>query len=82
MHNCLPSNGLGAASSIPSVVRGACEQPSALTTLAAGHLIGLELTIVPSIYFITAEKGGVARAKGVGEKEKKCTTEVLRRFRT
>ena len=25
--------------------------------------------------FITAEKGGVARAKGEGEKEKKCTTE-------
>ena len=25
--------------------------------------------------FITSEKGGVARAKGVGEKEKECTTE-------
>ena len=27
------------------------------------------------LYFITAEKGGVARAKGVREKEKECTTE-------
>ena len=31
---------------------------------------------VPDICcFITAEKGGVARAKGEGEKEKECTTE-------
>ena len=27
------------------------------------------------VYFITAEKSGKARAKGVGEKEKECTTE-------
>ena len=27
------------------------------------------------VCFITAEKGGVARAKGEGEKEKECTTE-------
>ena len=26
-------------------------------------------------FFMTAEKGGVARAKGVEEKEKECTTE-------
>jgi len=29
--------------------------------------------------FITAEKGGVARAKGEGEKEKECTTECKSR---
>ena len=27
------------------------------------------------IIFITAEKGGVASAKGVGKKEKECTTQ-------
>ena len=27
-----------------------------------------------NVLFITAEKGGVARAKGVKEKEKECTT--------
>ena len=31
--------------------------------------------------FITAEKGGVARAKGEGEKEKECTTERKSRRR-
>ena len=29
----------------------------------------------PGVKFITAEKGGVARAKGVEEKEKECITE-------
>jgi hypothetical protein len=27
------------------------------------------------LLLLTAEKGGVARAKGVGEKKKECTTE-------
>ena len=31
--------------------------------------------------FITAEKGGVAKAKGEGEKEKECTTECKSRRR-
>ena len=31
--------------------------------------------------FVTAEKGGVARAKGEGEKEKECTTEGKSRRR-
>ena len=31
--------------------------------------------------FITAEKGGVSRAKGGGEKEKECTTECKSRRR-
>ena len=31
--------------------------------------------------FITAEKGGVARAKGEGEKEKECTTKCKSRRR-
>ena len=31
--------------------------------------------------FITAEKGGVARAKGEGEKKKECTTECKSRRR-
>ena len=31
--------------------------------------------------FITAEKGGVARAKGEGEKEKECITECKSRRR-
>ena len=30
-------------------------------------------------FLITAEKGGVARAKGEGEKEKECTTECKSR---
>ena len=33
------------------------------------------------LVFITAEKGGVARAKGEGEKEKECTTECKSRRR-
>ena len=33
------------------------------------------------ISFITVEKGGVARAKGEGEKEKECTTERKSRRR-
>ena len=32
-------------------------------------------------YFITAEKGGVARAKGGGEEEKECSTECKSRRR-
>ena len=32
-------------------------------------------------HFITAEKGGVEKAKGVGEKEKDCTTECKSRRR-
>ena len=33
------------------------------------------------VSFITSEKVGVARAKGVGEKEKECTTECKSRRR-
>ena len=33
------------------------------------------------LLFITAETGGVARAKGEGEKEKECTTEGKSRRR-
>jgi len=33
------------------------------------------------ITFITAEKGGVAKAKGEGEKKKDCTTECKSRRR-
>ena len=35
----------------------------------------------PTYILITAEKGGVARAKGEGEKEKECTTEGKSRRR-
>jgi hypothetical protein len=33
------------------------------------------------VCFITAERGGVAKAKGEGQKEKECTTECKSRWR-
>ena len=50
---------------------------------SCAHLLrpSLYCTTVYLVCFITAEKGGVARANGEGEKEKECTTEGKSRRR-
>jgi hypothetical protein len=41
----------------------------------------LSALVASEYFFITAEKGGVVKAKGEGEKEKECTTECKSRRR-